>query len=89
LRCAPLRRASSGASALKRRSGLPKRSTRQSKSERGVVNVDATRQRHQALFEERAHTAALNRVEAARRSSRRSACVTRASGATRPTAETA
>jgi hypothetical protein len=47
---------------------LPKRSTRQSKSERGVVNernvcsqerdkgrVDVARQRQQALFEERAH----------------------------------
>jgi hypothetical protein len=38
LRCEPLRRESSGASALKRHSGLPKRSTRQSKSDRGVVN---------------------------------------------------
>jgi hypothetical protein len=65
---------------LMRRSGLPKRSTRQSKSERGVVNkrnvcsqerdkgrVDAARQRQQALFEERAHTAALNRRLAASR----------------------
>jgi hypothetical protein len=59
---------------LKRRNGLPKRSKRQLKSERGVVNernvcsqerdkgrVDTARQRQQALFEERAHTAALNR----------------------------
>jgi hypothetical protein len=59
---------------------VPKRSTRQSKSERGVVNernvcsqerdkgrVDATRQRQQALFEERAHTVALNRRLAAGR----------------------
>ncbi len=74
LHCEPLRRASSGASVLKRRSGLPKRSTRQSKSERSVVSerkvcsqerdkgrVDAARQRQQTLFEERAHTAALNR----------------------------
>jgi hypothetical protein len=51
---------------LKRRSGLPKRSTRQSKSERGVVNernvcsqerdkgrIDTARQRQQALVEER------------------------------------
>ncbi len=58
---------------MKRRRGLPKRSTRQSKSERGVVNernvcsqerdkrrVDVARQRQQALFEERAHTAALD-----------------------------
>jgi hypothetical protein len=36
LRCEPLRRESSGASALK--SGLSKRSTRQSKSECGLVN---------------------------------------------------
>ncbi len=63
-----LRRASSGASALKRRSGLPKRSTRQSRSERGLVNernvcsqerdkgrIDTARQRQQALSEERAH----------------------------------
>jgi hypothetical protein len=74
---------------LTRRRGLPKRSTRQSKSERGVVNkrnvcaasdkrrVDAARHRQQTLFEARAHTAALNRLETARRSSRRSACVTR------------
>jgi hypothetical protein len=88
-----------GASALKWRSGLPKRSTRQSKAS-GVVNdrnvcsqerdkdrVDATRQRQQALFEERAHTATLNRslvasrtLETARRSSHRSACVTRPAG---------
>jgi hypothetical protein len=60
LRC---ERASSGASALKRRCGLPKQSPRQSKSERGVVNernvcsqerdkgrVDAARQRQQALL---------------------------------------
>ncbi len=59
-------------------------------SERGVVNernvcsqerdkgrVDATRQRQQALFEERAHTAALDRLEMARRSSCHSACKTR------------
>jgi hypothetical protein len=38
LRCEHLRCTSSGASVLKRRSGLPKRSTRQSKSERGVMN---------------------------------------------------
>jgi hypothetical protein len=65
---------------LKRRSGLPKRSTRQSKSEHGVVNernvcsqerdkglFDVARQRQQALFGERAHTAALNRRLAANR----------------------
>jgi hypothetical protein len=67
-RCEPLRRESSGASALKRRSGLPKRSTRQSESEHGVVNernvssqerdkgrVDVARHLQQVLFEERAH----------------------------------
>jgi hypothetical protein len=59
---------------------LSKRSTRQSKSERGVVNernacsqerdkgrVDVARHLQQALFEERAHTAALNRRLAASR----------------------
>jgi hypothetical protein len=68
LRCEPLSHAPSGASALKRRSGLPKRSTRKSKSEPGVVNernvcsqerdkgrVDAARHLQQVLFEERAH----------------------------------
>ncbi len=102
VRCEPLRRESSGTSALMRRSGLPKRSTRQSKSKR-VVNernvcsqerdkgrIDTARQRQQTLFEERAHNAALYRLDMARRSSRRSAYVTRASGgAARPIAETA
>jgi hypothetical protein len=108
LRCEPLRRASSGASALKRRSGLPKRSTRQSKSEGGVVNernapsqerdkgrVVAARHLQQALFEERAHTVALNRRFAASRARDGEAQLApfglrdAQRGAARPTAETA
>jgi hypothetical protein len=89
LRCEPLRRESSGASTLKRRSGLPKRSTRQSKSERGVVNErnvcsQSTRQRPLATASgavRRARTLPPSiadslpvALETARRSSRRSAC---------------
>jgi hypothetical protein len=99
LRCEPLRRASSGASALKRRSGLPKRSTRQSKSERGVVNErnvcsqSATKAASTQLASgsrrcsKSAHALPPSMadslpaaLETARRSSRRSAYVTRARG---------
>ena len=54
--------------------------------ERDKGRVEAARQRQQALFEERAHTTASiadslpAALETARRSSRRSACVTRTSG---------
>jgi hypothetical protein len=57
--------------------------------ERDKGRIDTARQRQQTLFEERAHNAALYRLDMARRSSRRSACVTLASGAVQPTAETA